>query len=72
VAQEIKLGRCPRCDFEQALSLLCYAGEYIRGHFPPDAAGQLSESEIALLESAHAWAADDAINRCLNGADREH
>jgi hypothetical protein len=66
-------GRCPRCDFEEALSVLCYAGEFIRTHFGPAAPGQLSESEVALLESAQAWAADDAIVRCLDGdAQREH
>lgn len=66
-------GRCPRCDFEEALSVVCYAGEYIRGHFASDAQGQLSPSEVKLLELAQAWAADDAITRCLNGdAEREH
>ena len=65
MADEIVLGRCPRCDFEQAMSLLCYVGEYIRGHLAADAPGQLSPSEIQILELAHAWAADDAITRCL-------
>lgn len=66
-------GRCPRCDFEEALSVLAYAGEYIRGHFKADAPGQLTPSEVTILELAQGWAADDAITRCLDGdAEREH
>lgn len=65
-------GRCPRCDFEEALSLVCYAGEYIRSHFPADAPGQLTDAEVAVVELAQGWAADDAIIRCLNGTHREH
>ena len=73
-------GRCPRCDFVEALSVLCYAGEYIRTRWGADQAGQLSESEVKILELAQAWAADDAIMRCewlfgedcLGDAEREH
>jgi hypothetical protein len=72
IGTPIAEGRCPRCDFEEAISLACYAGEYIRSHFKPDAPGQLSELEVAIVEAAQTWAADDAIARCLNGTHREH
>jgi hypothetical protein len=62
-------GRCPRCDFEEAVSVIAYAGEFIREHFDADAPGQLTSAEAAIVDLARAWAADDAINRCLEPDD---
>jgi hypothetical protein len=60
---------CPRCDFEDAMSVMVYAGEWIREHFDADTAGQLTVAEVAIVDLARAWAADDAISRCLDSAD---
>ena len=58
--------RCPRCDFENAMADLVYAGEFIRQHYKPDTPGQLSDSEVAIVDAGRSWLTDDAIRRCLD------
>ena len=57
--------RCPRCDFEDAICSLVYAGEYIHEHYEPDQLGQLNDVERAIVDAGRSWMADDAITRCL-------
>ena len=60
--------QCARCDFEQAIQVLTYAGEFLRENYK-DRPGGLNAEESALVDAARAWLADDAINRCLSEAD---
>jgi hypothetical protein len=58
-------GRCPRCDFENAVADVVYAGNFICDHYSPDQPGRLSETELRIVEGCRSWLADDAIERCL-------
>ena len=63
---------CPRCDFEDAINVLVYAGEFIRDKFDPDALGQLTAAEVELVDAGRAWLAEYAIARCLDeSSDRD-
>ena len=67
--QEICQDRCPRCDFVEAMSMVAYAGGFIREHFEADAPGQLNAEELAVLKLCEAWSANDAIERCRESED---
>lgn len=65
MTEAVKQTRCPRCDFEQALCTLVYAGDFISEHYEPEEQGQLSDEERAIVDAGRAWAANDAVDRCL-------
>lgn len=61
--------QCPRCDFDDAVATLVYAGEFIATHMGADHPAQLSASEVALVDAGRAWLAEDAIARCFEDAE---
>ena len=55
---------CPRCEFEDAISRLVYAGEFMTEHYK-GRDDQLTDSEQKILAACRGWLTDDTIARCL-------
>jgi hypothetical protein len=64
-------GRCPRCDFENSVADVVYAGNFICDHYPADQPWRLSETEMLIVDACRSWLADDAIERCLEDTDEQ-
>jgi hypothetical protein len=57
--------RCPRCDFQNGITDVVYAGEWIAEHYG-DREEQLNDNERKIVALCREWLTDDTIERCLD------